>query len=356
MKSARDQALAKILPAIETPFNKLLHEPKTKNFCRSFDASDEEFEQCQLLQLGSLMSGLTAANVRPVPEATSYHGSVYDLAKKLKSMKIVRFKFPGVKPHFDFHRSCGIQHEEAIDNAMPSSIAMDEQLTEELWRRSKKSGAFSTELFSEIIPMMNEDLVSSVDKELKQNATHYKQAEDFETAPDYYSERDADSVTEGKKDTVNHHKQDEKDETDLSEEGSDCTIIDDEDTSLSVVEEQDDVVEEKNAALIEKDAAPTEEKGVALTEEKDTASTEKDVALMEEKGAALTKENDSGPSEEGGAALMEEKDVVLTEENDAAVTEENDIALTEEKGTALTEEKHGGEGCRLVTIEEKDVA
>jgi len=333
MKSARHEALAKILPAIETPFDKLLHEPKTKNFCRSFDASDEEFEQCQLLQLGSLMSGLTAANVRPIPEATRYHGSVYDLAKKLKSMKIVRFKFPGVKPHFDFHRSCGIQHEEAIDNAMPSSIAMDEQLTEELWRRSKKSGAFSTELFSEIIPMMSEDLISSVDKELKQNATHYKQTEDFETAPDYYSERDADSVTEGKKDTVNHYKQDGKDGTDLSEEGSDCTIIDDEDTSLSVVEEQDDVAEEKNAALIEKDAAPTEEKGVAL---------------MEEKGATLTKGNDSGPPKEGGAALMEEKDAVLTEENDAAVTEE--------KGTALTEEKHGGEGCRLVTIEEKDVA
>lgn len=194
-------AVDKIFPAIEIPFQQLLNGPRdtSKKFCRAIDAADETKEQCQLLQLGSLMSGLTMAGLLPVPKAETYRGSVIDLAKKILGIKLAHFKIPGIRPHQDAHHSCGIQHEKAVEDAMPSMIQMRGQLIRELRLRARKSGAYSKDLFTEVMKMEEQDPSSVADYDLRRDITHYKQLEDFNRTPDYYSETYTDVVVKDEK-------------------------------------------------------------------------------------------------------------------------------------------------------------
>ena len=180
----RLNSLEKMLSAISTSFQELLDAPHQHSLklCRGKNATDDIKEQCQLQQLGSVISGLTAAGLMPLPDPKKYSGSVKELAKKLESVKVAHYRMPGIKPHQDVHSNCSIKHMQVVNDGMKAPIYLGDELIRELKLRSQKSGAYSNKLFrglKESIPGHIEDL--------RRDDTHFKQVEDFCTSPDYGS-------------------------------------------------------------------------------------------------------------------------------------------------------------------------
>jgi len=189
--TTRTKALKEVIASVSVPYTELLNAPikGTTQFCRSKDANEETKEMCQLQQLGSLIKGLTASGMLPFPQAEQqYKGSVQELAKTLEVIKVSHFKLPGVKPHQDTHGSCGIQHIQAIREAKSGAVELTGYFIQELKERAKKSGAFSEELFRELKGMEERNPSPVPEEDLREDGMHYKQMEDFVTAPDYYSE------------------------------------------------------------------------------------------------------------------------------------------------------------------------
>ncbi|KAK0707707.1 hypothetical protein B0H67DRAFT_495276 [Lasiosphaeris hirsuta] len=190
MATIRADALNKLIPGISIPFQELLAAPmgNVLKFCKAKDASDDIKEQCQLQQLGSLLSGLTGAGLMPLPNPDKYNGSVCELAGKLEKIKVGHFKLPNTKPHSDTHSKCGSHHKQAVADAMPPLVQLSGKIIQELKIRAEKSGAFSIELFQDLRDMEERDPSPEPKEDLAVNGTHFKQVEDFATSPDYYSE------------------------------------------------------------------------------------------------------------------------------------------------------------------------
>jgi hypothetical protein len=160
----------------------------TKKYCRSKDAPEHTKESCQLQQLGSLMKGLTVSGMMPVPEAGDIKCSAQELASKLEAIKVTHFKLPDAKPHQDSHGNCGIHHQQAIRDAMSGVVQLTGCFVQDLKERAKRSGAFSEGLFLELKDMEERNPSPIPEENLQEDGTHFKQVEDFVTAPDYYSE------------------------------------------------------------------------------------------------------------------------------------------------------------------------
>ncbi|KAK3349622.1 hypothetical protein B0T25DRAFT_610517 [Lasiosphaeria hispida] len=190
MATIRMDALNKLIPAIDIPFQELLTAPAENvlKFCKSKDATDDIKEQCQLQQLGSLLSGLTVARLMPLPSPEKYNGSVSELAGKLEKIKVGHFKLPNTKPHSDTHSKCGIHHKQAVADAMPAFVQLSGKIIQQLKTRAEKSGAFSNELFQDLREMEERDPSPEPKEDLVLDGRHFKQVEDFATSQDYYSE------------------------------------------------------------------------------------------------------------------------------------------------------------------------
>ncbi len=190
ISKTRLEALEKILPAVTTALQELMAAPvqKTTKLCLCKDATDDVKEQCQLQQLGSLVSGLCAAGLNPVPEVASYKGSVEELAKKLQGIKVAHYKLANTKPHLDTHSNCGSKHKEIISEALEKTVQLSGRLIQALKHRAEVSGAFSDDLFVSLKDMEKRDPSPEPKEDLRLNATYFKQVEDFATSPDYYSE------------------------------------------------------------------------------------------------------------------------------------------------------------------------
>ncbi|KAK0616781.1 hypothetical protein B0T14DRAFT_434907, partial [Immersiella caudata] len=185
---ARLKALKKVIASVSGPYEQLMGSDDGVQFCRAKEAPQHTKEQCQLQQLGSLIKGLKAAGLVPFPEAENYHGSVQDLAAKFEAIKVRHFKLPGAKPHQDSHGSCGIQHSQAIDDALSGVVPLTGFFVQELKDRAKRCGAYTEQLFNELKDMEERNPSPIPEEDLREDGTHYKQLEDFGTTPDYYSE------------------------------------------------------------------------------------------------------------------------------------------------------------------------
>lgn len=189
IEDARLKALKAIVASVSGHYDALMGNPDSEvELCRSKDATENVKEQCQLLQLGSLMKGLKTAGLCPFPNAEAYKGSVHDLGTKFNGIKIAHFKLPGAKPHQDTHGSCGKEHHNAISEALSTDVQLTGCFIQELKERAKKSGAFNEALFHELKDMEVRNPSPIPEEDLKEDGTHFKQVEDFDTAPDYYSE------------------------------------------------------------------------------------------------------------------------------------------------------------------------
>ncbi|KAK3682277.1 hypothetical protein B0T22DRAFT_387018 [Podospora appendiculata] len=181
--------------AVDVPVKKLMdicREQKTE-FCRSKDATGELKDACQNLQLGSLFSGLTGADLMPFPAPEAYRDSVVNLASKLLGVKAMRFKLPGVLPHNDTHFDCGIKHKEAVNQIMKKAIQLSGAMIRQLKIRAMKSGAYIDELFKELKEMEERDPCPEPMEDLHDDKTLYKHADD-PASPDYFSGNDESGV------------------------------------------------------------------------------------------------------------------------------------------------------------------
>jgi hypothetical protein len=184
---ARLKALKKVIASVSVPYEQLLGEDGVK-FCRAKEAPSLTKEHCLAQQLGSLIKSLKTAQLIPLPEAEKYNGSVQDLAAKFEAIKVSHYKLADAKPHQDSHGSCGIQHRQAICDALSGVVPLTGFFVQELKDRAKRSGAYNEQLFNELKDMEERNPSPIPEEDLRENGTHYKQLEDFDTAPDYYSE------------------------------------------------------------------------------------------------------------------------------------------------------------------------
>ncbi|KAK4225766.1 hypothetical protein QBC38DRAFT_339659, partial [Podospora fimiseda] len=149
MRAARLNRLQDMMNALDRPVTQLLEAPTSYTFCRANDA-DEFKVACQAQQLGSLMSGLVAAQFMPFPAVEDYYDSVNSMAARIADIKVNRFKIPGVLPHNDAHVKCGVKHKEAIKAIKEQPIKLQRTLAAELRFNGMKSGAFRDENFVEL--------------------------------------------------------------------------------------------------------------------------------------------------------------------------------------------------------------
>lgn len=176
----RYDGLAKIVRAVDEPLRELMTGTQDSlRFCRSKDTNKELRQSCQHQQLGSLVSALSGNGLLPFPTASEYRGSVADLAKKVRTIKVLRFKLPGTPPHLDGHINCGINHQEAVDKALAEEVQLTGEIMEQLKLRGLKSGAFTPRLFKEV---KNTDgrarSPGSIIEDLRLNHVHCKQVTD----------------------------------------------------------------------------------------------------------------------------------------------------------------------------------
>jgi hypothetical protein len=188
IQATRAKAVKEILTSVSEPYAELMNNAGDTKFCRCNDATDEAKQNCVFLQLGSLMQGLRAAEMAPLPDTESYKGSVEVLATKLRALKVAHYKTPGAAPHQDVHVNCGTRHQQVIDGVMNGTIELTGNVIQALRERAKKSGAYTDTLFYEMKDMEERNPSSEPDENLRGDAAHYKQIEDFGTAKDYYSE------------------------------------------------------------------------------------------------------------------------------------------------------------------------
>jgi hypothetical protein len=188
----RANAVSKMLSMLNATLERLLDSSSQGNTtcCRSEDAAEEVKELCQMMQLGSLIGGLTKAKMNPVPQVDQYKGSAVSLGKQLEDMKVSPFKMPGAKPHQDSHANCGFRGKDITGEAMPEGIDLPGDLIQVLKGKAMRSGAYSPEMFDELSTSIRDpnyeegDDSSRLAEDKLFSKIHYKQVEGYSMLSD----------------------------------------------------------------------------------------------------------------------------------------------------------------------------
>lgn len=144
--STRARALRDIIQSVSTPLVKLMMKQRNGQvFCRA----KEQIDECESMILGSTISSLVQLNLWPFPSPDTYKGSVQALANGLMVMKVSHFAVPGVKPHLDDHRPCGLGHKEVIAAILDTPVKLSGYLAWRLTQQAIKTGAYNEEFFKQ---------------------------------------------------------------------------------------------------------------------------------------------------------------------------------------------------------------
>lgn len=181
--ATRLAAIENIIKAVSTPVQKLLnpqyYPDEDIRYCFAPE-DDAAREDCEQLQLGSAIMGLTKAKLWPPPEPTRINVSPVQLANSYGDVRIRRHQEPGLRSKEgetvdDSHAKCGFGHREEIESILATPAQLSTKVIKELHLRAKMSGAFSEELFEDLRDFINEDSEASVDGEAKKSAAGHKQ-------------------------------------------------------------------------------------------------------------------------------------------------------------------------------------
>lgn len=181
--ATRLAAIENIIKAVSEPVQKLLnpqyYPDEDIRYCHAPE-DDAAREDCEQLQLGSAIMGLTKAKLWPPPEPTRINVSPVQLANAYGDVRIRRHQEPGLRfmegeAVDDSHAKCGFGHREEIENILATPAQLSTSVVKELHVKAKRSGAFSEELFEDLRHFINEDFGAAVDEDLKKNAVEYKQ-------------------------------------------------------------------------------------------------------------------------------------------------------------------------------------
>jgi hypothetical protein len=98
----------------------------------------------------SLVSGLW-----PLPHSESCKGSVAALADSLLSLRIQHLTLPGVRPHLDSHRPCGLGHEDSIKSVLEHHFNLSSHSARGLIEQAIKSGAYKVDKFKPLMEQLS---------------------------------------------------------------------------------------------------------------------------------------------------------------------------------------------------------
>ncbi|KAJ4408680.1 hypothetical protein N0V82_009634 [Gnomoniopsis sp. IMI 355080] len=164
LAATRAAAIERIVHAVSTPVHRLLNPERYPDedtrYCLAGDEEDAAVrEECEQLQLGSAIMGLTKARLWPPPSAESaarvIRASPVELAQAYREVRMRRYQTPGlrfqqegedVKP--DVHAQCGLGYHAAIEAILSEPAVPTAGLVEELAVRAKKAGVYSEEIFA----------------------------------------------------------------------------------------------------------------------------------------------------------------------------------------------------------------
>lgn len=152
--AARQDAVARIVQVVSDPVSKLLspqsYPGEQVRYCHAADATDEAVrEECEQLQLGSAIMGLTKAGLWPPPEASRIKASPVALARSYAGVKMRRYLTPGLrfqdeeKAVEDAHAQCGFGHQAEIAKILSRPAELSAGLAQELEGRARLSGAYT---------------------------------------------------------------------------------------------------------------------------------------------------------------------------------------------------------------------
>lgn len=176
-------AIDSTIKAVSTPVHKLLNPQwypgEEIKYCYAPEG-DSGREECEQLQLGSAIMGLSKAKLWPPPEPSRIKVSPVELAKAYGDVRTRRYQVSGVRfkdgdSVDDAHVKCGFGHREAIERVLATTAQLTPRVIKQLQVRAKKSGAFSDELFEELKEFVVEGDVDTLEKELKRSPVDYKQ-------------------------------------------------------------------------------------------------------------------------------------------------------------------------------------
>lgn len=152
MAETRSERVTKITKSINGLLQNLMAGANTGyfQFCRANGAHEQTRESCQLQQIGSLVSGLTAVGMLPVPGPGQYLGSVADMIGKVCTIKVSHFRDPGAAPYWNDHQTCGLQLVEALSSVVCSDAKLGAEIIQQLASRACRYGIFNVEHFKHL--------------------------------------------------------------------------------------------------------------------------------------------------------------------------------------------------------------
>lgn len=170
--SVRLAAVTQIIKAVSDPVSKLLspqsYPDEEIRYCHAQTSDESVREECEELQLGSAIMGLTKARLWPPPEASRIKTSPAELARAYTSVKIRRYLTPGLRfqegeAAEDTHAQCGFGHQAEIEKTLNQPAQLTPGVVQELETRAKRSGVYSEEIFKGLTSHQEDEAASPVE-------------------------------------------------------------------------------------------------------------------------------------------------------------------------------------------------
>lgn len=174
LAAVRLAAVARIVRAVSDPVSKLLsgtggqspnpdEHMEIIRYCHAPEGSSDASvrEECEELQLGSAIMGLTKARLWPPPEPARVRASPEDLARAYAGVKIRRYQTPGLRFQQpaegegakveDAHARCGFGHQAEMERTLAAPARLTAEVVEALEARARLSGVYSEEAFEGLL-------------------------------------------------------------------------------------------------------------------------------------------------------------------------------------------------------------
>lgn len=177
LAATRTAAIERIITAVSTPMHRLLNPERYPDedtrYCLAGEEVDEAVrEECEQLQLGSAIMGLTKARLWPAPEASRIRASPVELARAYREVRMRRYQTPGLRfqevegeAKKDVHAACGLGHHGVIEGVLSEPAVPSAGMVEELAVRAKKVGIYSDEIFAGFESVLGDDVATPVAEE-----------------------------------------------------------------------------------------------------------------------------------------------------------------------------------------------
>lgn len=171
--AVRQDAISQIIKVVSDPVSKLLspqsYPGEQIRYCNAQAADESVREECEQLQLGSAIMGLTKARLWPPPEASRIDASPVELARAYAGVKMRRYLTPGLRFQDDeavedTHAQCGFGHQAEIDKILSRPAELTASLIQELVGRAKLSGVYTESAFDGLVEQPLDEATPSAEE------------------------------------------------------------------------------------------------------------------------------------------------------------------------------------------------